>query len=655
MNIKLSSFMKYALSSLFNLNLLTVAFIFTSTSVLAFHESRPLSIGHAAEINLNGYLSVYKDVSRQSTVRDVSDPAQDLMHPIDGPVSEGFTSGNVWVAFTLKYDGDEPLIRRWLELREPLLFNSSLYEVNTDGQISSSPSYLNRAKFGKNHQYIKSIFEIELMKNKPKTFYLKINSESSITSEIILWEPGRFVAATTIYRFLWGSVYGAYFIVILFYFAFWLWSREIIYFHYFNYLSLLSLTSFFSGAWPQQFFPDLNTGHFFKMLGIIVSLTPVAAMVFSHSFLRFIGNWRIFSNTLLVFITTMAFTSISLVLSDRFGTAMPVIQLSAFLVMILTLWAAFNNLSNGNKNIKLFILAFIIFYAGMVLRILKNFGILESNQLTSNIYQMGIFLHIMLMSANVFMVYNDMRTSKIKSEHQLNLERNIRKEQNEFISLLSHEFRTPLSIISASTENILRISLLNTEIGNRIKKISAAAQRMSDMMTSHFSNERFLNDLGGLELKAIELNEEVQLAMEDYLDHKHPPQFEPWTMPISIMADEAMIPMIVHNLVGNAMRYAPEADIHVSCRVAGQWAEIVVSDQGPDIPEKDLPHIFKKHFRGGNTAGTSGTGLGLYLIHSVVDKLHGQVMVKNRATGGCEFVVRLPTQDGRHAGLERLV
>jgi signal transduction histidine kinase len=69
---------------------------------------------------------------------------------------------------------------------------------------------------------------------------------------------------------------------------------------------------------------------------------------------------------------------------------------------------------------------------------------------------------------------------------------------------------------------------------------------------------------------------------------------------------------------------------------------MIVFNEGDGIPTNDLPYVFKKFFRGSNSSGTTGSGLGLYLVESIVKKHHGQVFARNIESGGCEFIIKIP-------------
>ncbi|MEV5539873.1 HAMP domain-containing sensor histidine kinase, partial [Saccharopolyspora shandongensis] len=114
--------------------------------------------------------------------------------------------------------------------------------------------------------------------------------------------------------------------------------------------------------------------------------------------------------------------------------------------------------------------------------------------------------------------------------------------------------------------------------------------------------------------------------------------------PVVVNVDDRAFTRVFNNLLGNAIRYAPEGStVAVDIRVLAGWAAVSVSDECGGIPEGDLASVFDMGWRGEDrrTRGSSGGGLGLAIVQGLVQAHNGNVSVRN-VPGGCCFEVRLP-------------
>jgi len=114
--------------------------------------------------------------------------------------------------------------------------------------------------------------------------------------------------------------------------------------------------------------------------------------------------------------------------------------------------------------------------------------------------------------------------------------------------------------------------------------------------------------------------------------------------PYLIVADELRLYHLILNLVDNAVKYAAEnTRVQVRLEFAEEAVFVQVQDEGPGIPEVDIPRIFDRYYRGRQaTRGQQGAGLGLALVKAIVDAHEGEILVQNRPGGGALFTVRLP-------------
>ncbi len=113
---------------------------------------------------------------------------------------------------------------------------------------------------------------------------------------------------------------------------------------------------------------------------------------------------------------------------------------------------------------------------------------------------------------------------------------------------------------------------------------------------------------------------------------------------IPILGDKSALSQVFINLINNAVKYSPEgAAVEVIAKTGGREARVMVVDHGMGIPPDDLPHLFERFFRARNVtvAEIPGSGVGLYIVKSIIDELGGRIEVKSELNRGTTFIVSL--------------
>ena len=222
--------------------------------------------------------------------------------------------------------------------------------------------------------------------------------------------------------------------------------------------------------------------------------------------------------------------------------------------------------------------------------------------------------------------------------------------KSEFVSIVSHDLRTPLTTIRGYVELLGHFGPLNerqTEfVGRALRSIKMIADLIGDLLDVDYIE-------AGLEWEAslCRMDDIVRLVTETFYtiaaDKRH-------TLSVSIspglppvMGNARRLEQVVLNLVGNAVKYTPEGGkINVTLQVDGPYLVLDVTDNGIGIPPEDQPYVFDKFYRvqSDATAGIAGTGLGLSIVRSIVEKHSGRVWVESKPGQGSKFVVLLPAQ-----------
>ena len=216
--------------------------------------------------------------------------------------------------------------------------------------------------------------------------------------------------------------------------------------------------------------------------------------------------------------------------------------------------------------------------------------------------------------------------------------------RRDFLSNVSHELRTPLAAIRALVET-LDDGVDEEDAPEFLGRIHQQVERLTSLV-----NE--LLDLSRIESGAINLDPEpVEVAAlvaeaASLLRTRTEPLgvavvFE--GAPLTVEADRPSLLRVVSNLLDNAAKWSPQGGtIHVGCEDEGELVAIQVRDEGPGIPEQDLPRVFERFYKGEASRATSGVGLGLAIVKHLVRAHGGTATVESRPGEGASFTVRLP-------------
>jgi len=261
------------------------------------------------------------------------------------------------------------------------------------------------------------------------------------------------------------------------------------------------------------------------------------------------------------------------------------------------------------------------------------------------------------------------------SHLDITAEQEIDQAKSEFVSLASHQLRTPLSSINWYTEMLLDgdAGKLSKKQQEYIETVDRANTRMVDLINSLLNVSRI--ELGTFSIEPEKLNpetsaEEVLLEIKTRISSRNQKlviNFEK-DLP-DILFDKKYLEMIYQNLLSNAVKYSPEkseitldvkpvksGDVLDGFKIPKGGIVISVTDNGYGIPSAQQGQIFTKLFRADNAQvyDTDGTGLGLYIIKSVLDHVGGNLWFKSKENKGTSFHAYLPLETKSKSGTKKL-
>jgi PAS domain S-box-containing protein len=247
----------------------------------------------------------------------------------------------------------------------------------------------------------------------------------------------------------------------------------------------------------------------------------------------------------------------------------------------------------------------------------------------------------------------DTRTAELKLAEKsvreaLEAEKELNALKSRFVSMASHEFRTPLSTIMSSVDLIARYSdgPQRDKVERHVSKIRGKVRELTTMLNDFLSLDKLeqgmvrctASELDVVHL-CIELVEELRnltkSGQEIIYNHEGTER--------NVMQDRQMLGHLLSNLVSNAIKYSPENKrIELTTSVANGVLQITVSDEGMGIPLEDQQHLFERFFRASNAFTVQGTGLGLNIVRKYLDLMGGTIHFTSEPGKGSVFTAQLP-------------
>ena len=290
---------------------------------------------------------------------------------------------------------------------------------------------------------------------------------------------------------------------------------------------------------------------------------------------------------------------------------------------------------------------------------------------TQQVIMYGSLLILLLVAGLLLVVYKSLRSKNrlnrelSEQKKQLEEQRDKLEEQRDqliqlshqleeathaklvFFTNISHEFRTPLTLILGQIEVLMQMDL-GTTIYNRILRIYKNAWHMRNLISELLDFRK--QEQGYLKLKVEEQNlvtftRQIYMCFYEYAQKKEITyRFDNVEETISVWFDSKQLQKVIFNLLSNAFKYTPnKGSIRVEVRMLASQAIVSVCDTGVGIPEEHISKIFERFYQTDNSSSfTLGTGIGLALAKGIMNMHHGKIDVESTVGKGTKFTLSLP-------------
>ena len=240
------------------------------------------------------------------------------------------------------------------------------------------------------------------------------------------------------------------------------------------------------------------------------------------------------------------------------------------------------------------------------------------------------------------------RTEQLREA--LSKEKELGELKTKFLSLVSHEFKTPLSAILTSATLVGKYTEAEQQVKREkhLKSIAAEVKHLTSILNDFLSVERLQEGKEVYKLSEFYLSKVVNEVIYSANMLLKPGQKIEYPLNIEedkVYQDEKIVSLTLTNLLHNAIKYSPEnTTILLGVELCDDSIKFIVKDEGWGIPKKDQKHIFDRYFRAENVLTTQGTGIGLNIVKTHLENLGGQISFKSVENKGSEFTVVLPLE-----------
>lgn len=226
--------------------------------------------------------------------------------------------------------------------------------------------------------------------------------------------------------------------------------------------------------------------------------------------------------------------------------------------------------------------------------------------------------------------------------------RTLQRNKDEFLSLISHELKTPVTSIKGYAQLLQRRARreqLPEHMISAFEVIERQASRMQELIDMLLDLSRIETGRLALQIETVDLAAVVERAVDltRITVDTHAIEVERPPTPALVQGDARRLEQVFVNLLANAVRFSPEkTSVRVAVIPDDDMVSVTVADQGAGIPADALPHIFERFYRSSGVSESTGMGIGLYISKNIVEEHGGEIAVQSSVTAGSIFTVTIP-------------
>jgi signal transduction histidine kinase/class 3 adenylate cyclase len=564
-------------------------------------------------------------------------------------VTLNFMKGAVWLRLhPLK--SPDPDAKLLLQFADPLLDDIRVYQKITGGGWEESRLGDHPVNTPDALDAISPVLQINPLMAQTTSIYVRIQSKSSMLVELRLLTSEQFFQTSMISFLFYGAMFGIMMAMCLYNLFLFVSLRD---YNYLLYVFSITTTALFlaslSGHAQRWLWPDYRM-YTEEIFLVIVAGTLMSGLAFCTRFLEA----KIYAPTLhkiIIGLFVLAGLTIPLTFMTSFQFSVNLTGAISGTAGTVGLITAAVCLARGQRSARFYLVAWTGYCIGTVLTAARQHGLVDNEFYAIHGMEIGAVLETILISFALSDRYNQLRIGREKAQHEVAESlRRMDKLKDEFLANTSHELRTPLQGIIGLAESM--VAGATGKLGDAAKKnlsmIASSGQRLASLVDDILDFSKMKNRELVLNKRPIDLHVIVDLVLRlsaplasakslqlvNSIDNKVP----------QVLGDQDRLQQILHNLVGNAVKFTEAGSVIVSAVDDGEQVRLLVTDTGIGIAPEDQERIFESFEQVEDSATRihGGTGLGLAVTRNLVN-LHGSNIDLASAPGeGSTFSFTLP-------------
>jgi signal transduction histidine kinase/class 3 adenylate cyclase len=560
-------------------------------------------------------------------------------------VALGFVKGAVWLRFEVLDDGGGSE-RGWLlEFSDPLLDDIRVYQQSPGGGWRETRLGDQQPLATEAVDALAPLMQIDPAPGQLSSYVVRVQSKSSMLVDLRVLTARQFYRASMVSFLCYGAMFGIMVAMCLYNLGLYASLRDP---NYILYVLSISSSGLFlaslSGHAPRWLWPAYRPWSE-EIFQTVVAVTLVAGLAFCTRFLEAHKFAPGLHRTILVLIGLAILT---MPLSAVVGFQSSVLLTGAVSAAAGTvgLVTAATCLARGQRSARFYLVAWAGYCIGTVFAAARQHGFVGNSFVATHGMEIGTVLETVLMSLALSDRYNDLKLAKEQAQHEAAESlRRMDRLKDEFLANTSHELRTPLQGIIGLAESMLdgAAGRLSETVSHNLSMIVNSGQRLATLVNDILDFSKMRNHELKLRRRPVDLRVAVDVVLRLTAPLAQAKSLElvnavdPATP--TVLADEDRLQQILHNLVGNAVKFTERGSVQVRAVVEDGRVRVQVVDTGPGIAPEHHQRIFEsfEQVEESTTREHGGTGLGLAVSRKLVQLHGGEMQLQSTVGEGSTF------------------